>query len=133
MLCATFPTVPVVALAATASKRDLKAIKESLNLKNPVEVAFRKGDDVDFFEEILKPIALGLKEKTVGYPITILYLPLRWCGFSFKFFEMLLGDDQYHSLQSPGNEIACVPKIPENRLFAQYHAPQTTAMKELTL
>ena len=133
MLCATFPTVPVVALTATASKRDLKAIKESLNLKNPVEVAFRKGDDVDFFEEILKPIALGLKEKTVDYPITILYLPLRWCGFSFKFFEMLLGDDQYHSLQSPGNEIACVPKIPENRLFAQHHAPQTTAMKELTL
>ena len=146
MLCATFLTLPVVALTATASKRDLKAIKESLNLKNPVEVignpnranifykkAFCKGDDVDFFEEILKPIALGLKEKTVGYPITILYLPLRWCGFSFKFFEMLLGDDQYHSLQSPGNEIACVPKIPENRLFAQFHAPQTTAMKELTL
>ena len=146
MLCATFPTVPVVALTATASKRDLKAIKESLNLKNPVEVIgnpnrpnifykklFRKGEDVDFFEEILKPIALGLKEKTVGYPITIFYLPSRWCGFSFKFFEMLLGDDQYHSLQSPGNAIASVPKIPENRLFAQYHAPQTTAMKELIL
>ena len=46
---------------------------------------------------------------------------------------MLLGDDQYHSLQSPGNEIAYVPEIPENRLFAQHHAPQTTAMKELTL
>ena len=75
MLCATFLTVPVVALTATGSKRDLKAIKESLNLKNPVEVignpnrantfykkAFRKEDYVDFFEEILKPIALGLKE-----------------------------------------------------------------------
>ena len=103
MLCATFLTVPVVALTATASKRDLKAIKESLNLKNPVEVignpnranifykkAFRKEDDVDFFEEILKPIALGLKEKTVGYPITILYLPLRWCGLSFNFLKCCL-------------------------------------------
>ncbi|KAJ7373427.1 hypothetical protein OS493_013020 [Desmophyllum pertusum] len=30
MLCATFPTVPVAALTATASKRDVTAIKESL-------------------------------------------------------------------------------------------------------
>lgn len=62
MLCATFPTVPVVALTATASKRDVTEIKVSLNLKNPLEIVgnpnrpnifykkvFRKGDDVDFF------------------------------------------------------------------------------------
>lgn len=62
MLCATFPNVPVVALTATASKKDVKAIKESLNLKNPLEVignpnranifykkVVQKGDDVDFF------------------------------------------------------------------------------------
>lgn len=144
MLCATFPTVPVAALTATASKRDVTAIKESLNLKNPLEViknpncpnifykkVFRKGDDVDFFEEILKPIALGLKEKKLDYPITILYLPLRWCGFSFKFLQKQLGEDQYHSTQNPGNEAADTK--PENRLFAQYHAPQTRTMKELIL
>ena len=62
MLCATFPTVPVVALTATASKRDVTEIKASLNLKNPLEIVgnpnrpnifykkvFRKEDDVDFF------------------------------------------------------------------------------------
>lgn len=147
MLCATFPTVPVVALTATASKRDVTAIKESLNLKNPLEVienpnrpnifykkVFRKGDDVDFFEEILNPIALGLKEKKVDYPITILYLPLRWCGFSFKFFQKQLGEDQYYSPQDPGRELASSADTkPENRLFAQYHAPQTRTMKDLIL
>ena len=103
MLCATFPTVPVVALTATASKRDVTEIKVSLNLKNPLEIVgnpnrpnifykkvFRRGDDVDFFYELLNPIAIGLKEKKVDYPISILYLPLRWCGFSFKFFQSSL-------------------------------------------
>jgi len=37
-LCATFPSVPVVALTATASKNDVAAIKESLNLKIPLEI-----------------------------------------------------------------------------------------------
>ena len=140
MLCATFPTVPVVGLTATASKRDVTEIKASLNLKNPLEIVgnpnrpnifykkvFRKGDDVDLFEELLNPIAIGLKEKQVDYPITGLYLPLRWCGFSFKFFQKQLGDDQYYSPVNP------VDEKPENRLFAQFHAPQTRAMKELIL
>lgn len=86
MLCAFFPTIPVVALTATASKRDMKAIKESINLKNPVEVirnpnrpnifykkVFRKGEDVDFFEEILKPIVFGLKGQNL-----ILALEVVW-------------------------------------------------------
>ena len=74
MLCATFSQVPVVALTATASKADVKAIKDSLNMKKPLEVigdpnranifyekVFRKGDDVDFFEELLKPVVSELK------------------------------------------------------------------------
>lgn len=138
MLCATFPSVPVVALTATASNKDVVAIKESLNLKNPLEVianpnrpnilyekVFRKGDDVDFFEELLKPIANELKESTVTYPLTILYLPLKWCGFAFKYFERELGNEQYY----PSNAEA----LPENRLFAQFHAPQTNAMKDQIL
>ncbi|XP_067032975.1 putative ATP-dependent DNA helicase Q1 [Acropora muricata] len=140
MLCATFPTVPVVALTATASKRDVTEIKVSLNLKNPLEIVgnpnqpnifykkvFRRGDDVDFFDELLNPIAIGLKEKKVDYPISILYLPLRWCGFSLKFFQKQLGDDQYYSPVNP------VERKPENRLFAQYHSPQTRTMKDSIL
>ena len=100
MLCATFPGVPVVALTATAGKEDILAIKASLNLKNPLEIVgnpnrpnimynkiFRKGDDVDFYEELLKPMTNNLKQSTVAYPLTILYLPLKWCGFAYKYFD----------------------------------------------
>ena len=85
MLCSTFPSVPVIALTATASKSDVIAIKESLNLKiigNPnrpnifYQKVFRKGEDIDFYDEPLQPIACGLKKSTVEYPLTILYLPL---------------------------------------------------------
>ena len=59
-------------------------------------------------------------------PTTILYLPLRWCGFSFNFFfQRQLGEDKHLSPQYPGNEVASVGIEPENRLFAQDHAPQT--------
>ena len=42
MLCANIPSVPVLALTATASKSDVAQIKESLNLKNPLEVIAKK-------------------------------------------------------------------------------------------
>ena len=138
MLCATFPSVPVVALTATASKKDVSAIKESLNLKSPLEIianpnrsnifyekVFRQGEDVDFMKETLKPIVTQLKEKTVTYPLTVLYLPLKWCGFAFKYFEKNLGIEQYYP--------STAEALPENRLFAQFHAPQTKAMKDQIL
>ena len=122
---ATFPAVPVVALTATASKKDVINIKRSLNMRNPVEViaspnrpnifyekVFRKGEDIEVFEAIL-------------HPITILYLPPKWCGFAYKFFGRELGKEQYYPLNSAAK--------PENRLFAQFHAPQTIAMKEQIL
>ncbi|KAK2549364.1 RecQ-like DNA helicase Blm [Acropora cervicornis] len=130
--------VPVLALTATASKNDVAQIKESLNLKNPLEViatpnrtnvfndkVLREGEDVDFFIELLTPIVEQLGEKTVTYPLTVLYLPLKWCGFAFKYFEKHLGDKQYFP--------AAVDQLPENRMFAQFHAPQTKAMKEQIL
>ena len=42
MLCANIPSVPVLALTGTASKSDVAQIKESLNLKNPLEVVAKK-------------------------------------------------------------------------------------------
>ena len=150
MLCATFPTVPEVTLTATASKRAIADTSQSPNLKNPLEVlgnpnrpnitqfeeslggakkskpakhflqeSVLQGDDMDFFEDMLKPIAHDLKEQKVDYRITIIYLPLRWCGFAYKYFDKKLG----HELYFPS----------ANRLFAQYHAPHTSAIKDQIL
>ena len=86
--------------------KDFMKIKDSLNLKNFLEVignpnrpnifyekVFQKDDDIDFYEQLLNPIMHGLKESTTAFPLTILYLPLKWCRFSFNFFEKQLGND----------------------------------------
>ena len=51
-----------------------------------------------------------------------MYLPLKWCGIAFKYFQRHLGDGQYYP--------PFADQLPENRLFAQFHSPQTRAMKE---
>ena len=80
---------------------------------------------MDFFEDMLKPIADDIKEQRVNYPITRIYLPLRWCGFAYKYFDRKLGDGQYYPSSGAAK--------PENRLFAKFHAPQTKAMKDQIL
>ena len=135
VLCALFPDVPVIAMTATASQADIKHIQDSLGLKsckriiaNPdrknifYKKSFRHGQDVDAIQAILMPIAEGLLEEKINYPLTIVYVPLRLCGFVYKMFEHVLSAEQYYPLGSAS--------IPANRLFAQFHAPQTTEMKD---
>ncbi|CAB4040622.1 Hypothetical predicted protein, partial [Paramuricea clavata] len=109
MLYATFPTVPVVALTATASKADVILIKESLNLKKPN------------FYTTLQLICI----KRIGLSLTILYLPLKWCGYAFKYLAKHLDKELYCPLDAEAK--------PENKLFAQFHSPQTSAMKNQIL
>jgi hypothetical protein len=80
---------------------------------------------VDSLVNILTPIAQGLLEQLKKYPLTIIYIPLKWCGFGYKIFESLLGSNQYYPQGSS--------PIPENRLFAQFHSPQTNEMKDQIL
>ena len=135
VLCALFSDVPVLAMTATASRADIQCIQDSLGLKkckhiigNPnrknifYKKVFRSGKDMDSLQAILIPIARALLEQNIDYPITIVYIPLRLCGFAYKLFEHVLGAAQYFPLGSPS--------IPANRLFAQFHAPQTKEMKE---
>ncbi|XP_028413527.1 uncharacterized protein LOC114536363 [Dendronephthya gigantea] len=134
-LCATFSNVPVIAMTATASKDDRESIKKSLGLKSCVEIIgnpdrtnimykkqFRVGSDIDSLTAILTPIAEALLSQQLCYPLTLIYIPLKWCGFAYKLFDFVLGCNQYHPKGS-------MP-IPENRLFVQFHSPQTKEMKD---
>ena len=68
---------------------------------------------------------MNLLDYKIQHPLTIIYIPLKWCGFAYKLFESVLGSLQYYP---PGSL-----QIPENRLFAQFHASQTTQMKDQIL
>ena len=52
----------------------------------------------------------------------MIYVPLKLCVFAYKIFEHILGDEQYFP---PGSA-----HIPINRMFAQFHAAQTSLMKD---
>ena len=122
-------------MTTTASRADMNGIIDSLGLKsckyiiaNPdrknifYEKIFRRGQDFDAIQSILMPIAKGLLEEKNEYPLTVVYVPLRLCGFAYKLFEYVLGVEQYFPVGS-------LP-IPSNRLFGQFHAQQTDQMKE---
>jgi superfamily II DNA helicase RecQ len=114
MVCAAFPTAHVLALTATANIIDRKHIKESLCLKKCVEIVanpdrrnifyekyFREGQDVDAIERICRAIANDLLNNTINYPLTIVYLSLKWCGYVYKLFENVMGTNQYYPLGCP--------------------------------
>ena len=122
-------------MTATASRSDRESIKKSLGLKECSEVNgnpdrrnimykkyFRGQSDVDSIIDILTPIAQNLLKEQKNYPLTIIYIPLKWCGFAYKLFESILGSSQYFPTGST--------PVPKNRLFAQFHSPQTQQMKD---
>ena len=138
VLAALFPNTPIAALTATATMSDRQTICNTLCLRNPKLVignlnrpniffakVFREGSDYQAYVNILQPIANSLLEQGTKYPLTLIYLPLPWCGKAYKLFENTLKEKQYDPEEGPF--------IPENRLFGQFHAPQTTKMKETIL
>ena len=77
---------------------------------------------IDSYDSIVYPIAKDLKTKLTDYPLTLIYLPLKWCGYAFKWFLDILGNASYFPVNAE--------KIPENFLSGQFHAPQTEQMKQ---
>ncbi|XP_015747113.1 PREDICTED: Werner syndrome ATP-dependent helicase homolog [Acropora digitifera] len=139
-LVSIFPAVPILALTATAPKKNCDSLTKALNLEKPCIVKAdldrpniflhkekRKAasSGVDSYDSILYPIAKDLKKKLADYPLTLIYLPLKWCGYAFKLFLDILGDASYFPINAD--------KIPENCLFGQFHAPQTEQMKQQML
>ncbi|CAB3991081.1 ATP-dependent DNA helicase Q1 [Paramuricea clavata] len=129
-----FPSAPFLVLTATAPLHIRETIVKSLLLYKPVFVVanldrpniyIRKEKRIwsngsNSYNALLLPIAKDLKNSLREYPLTLIYLPLKWCGYAFKLFMDEIGEKSYF----PQSE-----KNPENCLFAQFHAPQTERMK----
>ena len=135
-LRAIFPLTPMLALTASAPPKYLAGLADSLLLQNPlkvvgnldrpniyIEINKRKPSSLgsQSYESILRPLAIELKEQLTEYPITIIYLPLKWCGYAFKIFQQILQEKSYY----PEDQVD-----PEHRIFAQFHAAQTEKMKK---
>ena len=68
----------------------------------------------------LHPFANKLAVQRENYPMTIVYLKLKYCGYAYRLFERILKGKQYS-----GNS-----RDPAARLFAQFHGPQIKHMKK---
>ena len=137
-LSSVFPTAKIVAMTATATKEYQTSIMKSLNMKDPKLVitnpdrpnifyevqqrpSYLKQSNINQFEDILSPIADELIIANIKMPVTIIYSSLEMCGVGYAFLERKLGDHQFYPIGAP--------QIPQNRLFAQFHSPQTDKMK----
>ena len=114
-LVSIFPAIPILALTATAPKKNCDSLTKALNLEKPCIVKAdldrpniflhkekRKAasSGVDSYDSILYPIAKDLKKKLADYPLTLIYLPLKWCGYAFKLFLDILGDASYFPINA---------------------------------
>lgn len=133
---AFFPNVPTMALTATAPPHLLRDLKQRLRLKNECKIVAQNPNRVnrypnkkvclskyhgnEGYDRILGPIAHELTIQRENYPMTIVYLKLKNCGNAYGSFERILGDKQYVGETSE----------PPARLFAQFHAPQTSRIKK---
>ena len=126
-------------MTATAPKAYQDVIISKFGMKNPVKIVenpnrpnifyevirrppSNKECNEDQFENLLGEIADGLKLQKEKYPLTVIYTSLELCGSGFIFLQQKLGNDQYFP--------AGADALPKNRLFAQFHSPQSKKMKE---
>ena len=73
------------------------------------------------YRAILEPIiAFELATQREKYPMKIIYLKLKYCGYANTLFEKRLKENQF----------VRESKEPTPRLFAQFHSPQTERMKK---
>ncbi|XP_028397832.1 ATP-dependent DNA helicase Q1-like isoform X3 [Dendronephthya gigantea] len=133
---AFFPKTPFLALTATAPPHMLSNLKNSMNFNssckdvsaNPnrrnifLQKKMRTSNQhiYESYSNILLPIANQLSVELESYPMTVIYMKLKYCGYAYGLFERVLKEKQY--VGESKDSVA--------RLFAQFHAPQTNEMKK---
>ena len=132
-LKALFPESCTLALTATAPPSAIKNLQKILSLNdaqlitttpNRSNVYIKKvkrlasSQGYKSYDAILKPIAEKLNLLREKYPMTIIYLKLKYCGYAFRLFNTII--------EQP---FCGTDNIPEARLFTQYHAPATKELK----
>lgn len=127
--------MPHLALTATATKDNIRDIISSLELVNPTVVegnpdrpnifidvrqklSFLKKEEN--YENILGDVHRDFEESKEQFPVTIMYGDSADLVYAYRFFEQKLGKRQY---------VEGMEEIPENRVFAQFHAKITKGMK----
>jgi ATP-dependent DNA helicase RecQ len=135
-LKAFFPSSPTLTLSATAPPQLIMKLKESLCLSKDCKIVSKNPNRENIFLDrqkrasnnygyesydiILRPIAESLLRMNVLYPLTIIYMKLKYCGYAYALFDQILKENQYKGVEN----------IPKARLFAQFHSQQTKRMKE---
>ncbi|XP_057296143.1 uncharacterized protein LOC130625081 [Hydractinia symbiolongicarpus] len=105
-----FPKASMLALTATASPHHITSLVKSLNMStakvirvNPnrknilLDKKIRKSNVSGFesYDNILLPIANSLNSVREQFPMTIIYMKLKYCGLAFNLFERILSTFQY--------------------------------------
>ena len=72
------------------------------------------------YNDILLSIAVELSVQLEKYPMTVIYMKLKYCGYAYGLFEKVLNEKQYVGETND----------PAARLFTQFHEPQTNEMKK---
>ncbi|CAB4000680.1 Hypothetical predicted protein [Paramuricea clavata] len=130
-LKAFFPSSPTLTLSASAPPQLIMKLKESLCLSKGCKIVSKNPNRENIFLDrqklasnnygyILRPIAESLLRMNVLYPLTIIYMNLKYCGYAYALFDQILKENQYKGVEN----------IPKARLFAQFHSQQTKRMKE---
>ena len=126
------PQVPLLGLAATATKKTRPDIIESLGMVNAVEILenpdwpniyFSSSSRPDREEDkILVPSVESLKKERTKFPFPVVFGTLETISSCYAFFSWAMGKEQYEPIDA-------LPKA-ENRLFTQFHAQYPLQEKE---
>ena len=127
LLASIFPSIPYLALTATATLATKEEIVRSLGLMDPTFVEINPDRPNIYFasftrpsrgdnklDSILSPLVCELKESRQDFPLTLIYGNLETIAECFCYFSTKMGPLQYHP-------IGAAP-VAKNRMFTQFHA-----------